>query len=72
MMKRLAAAAAAASFAAAFHPALAETTLHVMSWQPAYVAGTPYWDKTVAGFEAENPKSRSRAISSRSASTCPP
>ena len=26
-----------------------------MSWQPAYVAGTPYWDKTIAGFEAENP-----------------
>ena len=46
---------AAALFAAAVHPARAETTLHVMSWQPAYVAGTPYWDKTVAGFEAENP-----------------
>ncbi len=30
---------AATLFAAAAHPALAETTLHVMSWQPAYVAG---------------------------------
>ena len=39
-MKRLLAAAAAALFVAAVHPALAETTLHVMSWQPAYVAGT--------------------------------
>ena len=55
MKKLVAAAAAAALSAATFHPALAETTLHVMSWQPAYVAGTPYWDKTVAGFEAENP-----------------
>ena len=54
-MKILVAATAAALFAAAVHPARAETTLHVMSWQPAYVAGTPYWDKTVAGFEAENP-----------------
>ena len=55
MKKLVAAAAAAALSAVTFHSALAETTLHVMSWQPAYVAGTPYWDKTVAGFEAENP-----------------
>ena len=54
-MKRVVAATAVALFAAAVHPALAETTLHVMSWQTAYVAGTPYWDKTIAGFEAENP-----------------
>ncbi|MBZ9938556.1 extracellular solute-binding protein [Mesorhizobium sp. BR1-1-16] len=54
-MKRLKAIAASAVLTAAAFPALADTTLHVMSWQPAYVAGTDYWDKTVAGFEAENP-----------------
>ena len=54
-MKRFVAASAVALLAMAVHPALSETTLHVMSWQTAYVAGTPYWDKTIAGFEAENP-----------------
>ena len=55
MKKLVAAAAGRCCRLAAIHSALADTTLHVMSWQPAYVAGTPYWDKTVAGFEAENP-----------------
>src|SRR5271156_5052334 len=54
-MKRLATLGAVACFAASLQPGQAETTLHVMSWQTAYVAGTDYWDKTVAGFEAENP-----------------
>ena len=54
-MNRLIAAAASAMLVAVAHPALADTTLHVMSWQSAYVAGTDYWDKTIAGFEAENP-----------------
>ena len=54
-MKRLIGATAAALLAAAAFPALADTTLHVMSWQSAYVTGTDYWDKTVAGFEADNP-----------------
>ena len=54
-MRRLFAAASAAMFITAVNPVQAETTLHVMSWQSAYVAGTDYWDKTVAGFEAENP-----------------
>ena len=54
-MKRLIVAAAAALLATAMYPVQAETTLHVMSWQSAYVAGTDYWDKTIAGFEAENP-----------------
>ena len=54
-MKKLVVTAAAAVIAAAIHPAFADTTLKVMSWQPAYVDGTDYWAKTVAGFEAENP-----------------
>jgi len=54
-MIKFIATAGAAVFAAIVQPAVAETTLHVMSWQPAYIDGTDYWNKTVAGFEAENP-----------------
>lgn len=33
----------------------ADTTLHVMSWEPMQTAGTPWWDKITAGFEAKHP-----------------
>jgi raffinose/stachyose/melibiose transport system substrate-binding protein len=55
MKRLLMTATAAAALAIAMHPAQADTVLHVMSWQSAYVDGTDYWKKTVAGFEAENP-----------------
>lgn len=50
---------AAAAFvaAAAFGgPAqAADTVIRVMSWEPAQVAGTPWWDKITKGFETKNP-----------------
>jgi ABC-type glycerol-3-phosphate transport system substrate-binding protein len=35
--------------------AMADTTLHVMSWEPDQVDGTPWWDKITHGFEAQHP-----------------
>ncbi len=37
-------------------PAHAEdTVIHVMSWEAAQVAGTPWWDKITQDFEAKHP-----------------
>ena len=54
-MKTLLTTMAAAAIALVAIPAQADTVLHVMSWQPAYVDSTDYWKKTIDGFEAENP-----------------
>jgi ABC-type glycerol-3-phosphate transport system substrate-binding protein len=35
--------------------AMADTTLHVMSWEPEQVDGTPWWDAITHGFEAAHP-----------------
>lgn len=32
-----------------------DTVIHVMSWEPAQVAGTPWWDKITKGFEEKHP-----------------
>jgi raffinose/stachyose/melibiose transport system substrate-binding protein len=55
MKKLFLAAAAAALLSVGGAPALADTTLHVMSWEPDQVAGTPWWDKITQGFEAQHP-----------------
>jgi len=48
-------AAAVAILATASTGAMADTTLHVMSWEPMQVDGTPWWDKITKGFEAAHP-----------------
>ena len=57
MKKMLALAAAAAlSVWSWTGQALAQdVTLHVMSWEPLQVEGTPWWDKITKGFEAAHP-----------------
>jgi ABC-type glycerol-3-phosphate transport system substrate-binding protein len=49
------AAAAVAALMSASIAVRADTTLHVMSWEPVQVDGTPWWDKITQGFEAQHP-----------------
>ena len=60
LMKRLSPPPLPALLASAAWPALADTTLHVMSWQAAYVAGTDYWDKTDRRLRGREPRRQGR------------
>ena len=56
MKKMLFLAAATAMSLALFNaPVMADTTLHIMSWEATQVDGTDWWDKITKGFEAAHP-----------------